>query len=71
MALIAPHKIVPKKPFICSKVRASKGNELHLINTRFDLIAEEIAELYKSRWAIKWGFKWLKQHSNIKNLHAR
>lgn len=31
------------------KVMDSKGNELHLITTRFDLSADEIAELYKSR----------------------
>jgi IS4 transposase len=29
-----------------------KGNELHLSRNRFDLSAEEISEMYKSRWAI-------------------
>lgn len=31
------------------KVMDSKGNELHLITNRFDLSAEELSEMYKSR----------------------
>ncbi|MGN7854822.1 IS4 family transposase [Exiguobacterium sp. 22311] len=53
------------------KVKDSKGNELHLITNRFDLSADEIAELYKSRWAIELFFKWLKQHLNIKKFYAQ
>ena len=53
------------------KVMDSKGNELHLITNRFDLSADEIAELYKSRWAIELFFKWLKQHLNIKKFYAQ
>lgn len=53
------------------KVVDSKGNELHLITNRFDLSADEIAELYKSRWAIELFFKWLKQHLNIKKFYTQ
>ncbi|HEY4532233.1 MAG TPA: IS4 family transposase [Kurthia sp.] len=53
------------------KVMDSKGNELHLITNRFDLSADEIAELYKSRWAIELFFKWLKQHLNIKKFYTQ
>lgn len=53
------------------KVVDSKGNELQLITNRFDLSADEIAELYKSRWAIELFFKWLKQHLNIKKFYAQ
>ncbi len=38
------------------KVLDSKGNQLNLITNRFDLSADEIADLYKSRWAIELFF---------------
>ncbi|MBT2724752.1 IS4 family transposase, partial [Bacillus sp. ISL-46] len=53
------------------KVLDSKGNQLNLITNRFDLSADEIAELYKSRWAIELFFKWVKQHLNIKKFYAQ
>ncbi|KOY80557.1 IS4 family transposase [Lysinibacillus macroides] len=53
------------------KVLDTKGNELHLLTNRFDLRAEEIAELYKSRWAIELFFKWMKQHLNIKKFYGQ
>ena len=52
------------------KVLDSKGNELQLLTNRFDLNADEIAELYKSRWAIELFFKWMKQHLNIKKFYG-
>ncbi len=53
------------------KVLDSKGNELHLLTNRFDISADEIAELYKSRWAIELFFKWMKQHLNIKKFFGQ
>lgn len=53
------------------KVWDTKGNELHLLTNRFDLSADEIAELYKSRWAIELFFKWMKQHLNIKKFFGQ
>ncbi|MBZ9534367.1 transposase, partial [Cytobacillus oceanisediminis] len=53
------------------KIIDSKGNELHLITNRFDLSAEEISEMYKSRWAIELFFKWIKQHLNIKKFYGQ
>lgn len=53
------------------KVMDSKGNELHLITNRFDLSAEEVSEMYKSRWAIELFFKWIKQHLNIKKFYGQ
>lgn len=53
------------------KVLDTKGNELHLLTNRFDLSADEIAELYKSRWAIELFFKWMKQHLNIKKFFGQ
>ena len=49
----------------------SKGNVLHLITNRFDLSADEISEMYKSRWAIELFFKWIKQHLNIKKFYGQ
>lgn len=53
------------------KVLDSKGNDLYLLTNRFDLNADEIAELYKSRWAIELFFKWMKQHLNIKKFYGQ
>ncbi|MCP1143174.1 IS4 family transposase [Lysinibacillus endophyticus] len=48
----------------------TKGSELTLLTNRFDLDADEIAEIYKSRWAIELFFKWMKQHLNIKKFYG-
>jgi IS4 transposase len=53
------------------KVMDSKGNELLLITNRFDLSADEISDMYKSRWAIELFFKWVKQHLNIKKFYGQ
>lgn len=70
MILIGMTKNRAENAFRLIKVLDSKGNELHLITNRFDLSADEIAELYKSRWAIELFFKWLKQHLNIKKFYG-
>lgn len=46
----------------------SRGKEMRLITNRFDLPAEEISEIYRSRWAIELFFKWIKQHVKIKHF---
>jgi IS4 transposase len=46
----------------------SKGNVIRLVTNRFDLSAEEIGDIYRSRWAIELFFKWLKQHVRIKTF---
>lgn len=48
----------------------TKGNILRLITNRFDLDAEEISDIYRSRWAIELFFKWLKQHVEIKHFYG-
>lgn len=52
------------------RVFDTKGKELTLLTNRFDLSADEIAELYQSRWAIELFFKWMKQHLNIKKFYG-
>src|SRR5699024_4529685 len=53
------------------KVTDSKENQLLLVTNRFDLSAEAISEMYKSRWAIELFFKWIKQHLNIKKFYGQ
>src|SRR5699024_9690877 len=48
----------------------TKGNILRLITNRFDLDADEISDIYRSRWTIELFFKWLKQHVEIKHFYG-
>ena len=52
------------------EVMDTKGNLLRLITNRFDSSAEEISDIYRSRWAIELFFKWLKQHVEIKHFYG-
>jgi hypothetical protein len=38
------------------------------ITNNFDLLAEEIALLYKYRWKVELFFKWIKQHLKVKTF---
>lgn len=71
MILIGTSQNRAENGFCLIKVLDSKGYELQFITNRFDLSADEIADLYKSRWAIELFFKWLKQHLNIKKFYAQ
>jgi len=50
------------------KILNSTDNELLLLTNQFDLSADKIDEIYKSKRAIKILFKWMKQHLSIKKL---
>ncbi|MEK4870729.1 IS4 family transposase [Niallia sp. FSL W8-1348] len=71
MVLIGTTQNRAENYFRLLKVIDSKGNELPLITNRFDLSAEEISEMYKSRWAIELFFKWIKQHLSIKKFYGQ
>lgn len=71
MVVIGTSQNRSENVFRLLKVLDSKGNQLNLITNRFDLSADEIADLYKSRWAIELFFKWMKQHLNIKKFYAQ
>jgi len=43
-------------------------NDLMFLSNNFDLMAEEIAQLYKYRWKVELFFKWIKQHLKIKSF---
>lgn len=71
MVLIGTTQNRAENYFRLLKVMDSKGNVLHLITNRFDLSAEEISEMYKSRWTIELFFKWIKQHLNIQKFYGQ
>ena len=43
-------------------------NELIFLSNSIDLMAEEIAQLYKYRWKVELFFKWIKQHLKIRSF---
>lgn len=51
--------------------RPNKSKSLILITNDLSLSAEEIADLYKSRWEIELFFKWIKQRLKIKHFMGR
>jgi len=58
-------------PKIIRKVRFhddEEGREYVFITNNFDLSAQEIADIYKSRWQIELFFKWIKQNLKIKTF---
>lgn len=71
MVMIGTAQNRSENVFRLIKVLDSKDNELHLLTNRFDSSADEIAELYKSHWAIELFFKWIKQHLNIKKFYGQ
>jgi len=47
-----------------------KGRLYRVATTRYDLSAEEIAEIYRHRWLIELYFKWMKQHLRLVKLFS-
>jgi len=43
-------------------------NDLIFLSNNFELMAEEIAQLYKYRWKVELFFKWIKQHLKVKSF---
>ena len=43
-------------------------NDLMFLSNNLDLMAEEIAQLYKYRWKVELFFKWIKQHLKVKSF---
>jgi hypothetical protein len=49
-------------------VRIETGKVLRLLSTDLEASAQEIADLYKRRWAIELFFRWVKQTLNIRHF---
>ncbi len=49
-------------------IDSSNGEPFNIVTNRFDLSAEEIADIYRLRWTIETFFKWIKQHLKIKKF---
>jgi hypothetical protein len=47
-----------------------KGRFYRVITTRYDLSAEEVANIYRHRWLIELYFKWMKQHLRLVKLFS-
>ena len=56
------------EPYRLVEVTDTQKNTLHIITNRFDLSAEEISQMYRSRWQIELFFKQLKQQTTIKKF---
>ncbi len=50
------------------RIRAESGKILRILCNDLDAGANEIAELYKRRWAIELFFRWVKQTLKIKHF---
>ena len=50
------------------RVKSGTGKILRLLSNDLDATAQEIAELYKRRWAIELFFRWVKQTLRITRL---
>lgn len=50
------------------RVRTERGKVLRILSNDLDVPAQEIADLYKRRWAIELFFRWVKQTLRIKRF---
>lgn len=53
---------------IIQVIDSSSKELFYIVTNRFDLTAEEIAQIYRLRWTIETFFKWIKQHLKIKKF---
>lgn len=53
------------------QVRTDTGKVLRILSNDLDAPAQEIADLYKRRWAIELFFRWVKQVLDIKHFLGR
>jgi len=71
---ITRHAIVKigqmKHPLRLVEVLDSKNNKISIVCNDLNIGAEEISDLYRSRWQIELFFKWIKQHLVIKKLYG-
>jgi hypothetical protein len=66
--LAASRKNPMSKPVREVRVRIDTGPVLRLVTNDLDAPAQEIADLYKRRWAIELFFRWVKQTLKIRHF---
>lgn len=49
----------------------SEGNKISIVCSDLKINAQEISDLYRSRWQIELFFKWIKQHLIIKKFFGK
>jgi len=49
----------------------SEGNKISIVCNDLNISAQEISDLYRSRWQIELFFKWAKQHLVLKKLYGK
>src|SRR5690625_6116858 len=59
-----------KHPLRFSDGLDSKNNKISIVCNDLKIGAEEISDLYRSRWQIELFIKWIKQHLVIKKLYG-
>jgi len=47
-----------------------EGKTMRVITSLMNITAEEVADIYKSRWAIESFFRWIKQNLNVPVLFS-
>ncbi len=71
MIVIGSAQVWCENTFRLIKIYDNKGDILNFITIGFDLSPKDIADMYKSRWAIELFLKWNKQRLNIKIFYGR
>jgi hypothetical protein len=59
------------RPFRLIVIKRKGRSDLHLITNLKDQTAEEVGNIYKSRWQIELFFKHIKQHMTIKKYFSK
>jgi putative transposase len=67
----AGKKLQYTKPLRRIIVKLENKKDLILVTNELNIDAQEVADLYKSRWLIELFFKWIKQNLKIKRFMGR
>lgn len=59
-----------KQTFRLIEFMDEQGRRYRLVTSIWDLSAEDIAQIYKSRWLVELFFKWIKQHLSTVHVHS-
>ncbi|MFB4170157.1 IS4 family transposase, partial [Virgibacillus sp. JSM 102003] len=59
-----------KHPVRLVEFKDEEGRKYRIVTSRWDLSAEEVAELYRCRWMVELFFKWIKQHLRLVKLQS-